>query len=547
MADYTTATVNINDLLLDAKNPRFIVPPRATQQDIINYLVEYEEVLRLVNDINQSKGLLAGERIIAIKDNDKYIVLEGNRRVCACKMILDPTIIPPNKGSFSNSFFASDDTKSKLCTLSIDIMPYRIDAHASMAAKHIDGIRKWSPLSKMKYFVRAFDDAMSIDEISMVTSTKTSKVKSGIKDFRLFDYALKLSQFSDPLHVQIDPHEVKINRYLQILKSKGDHEEYLPRKVSLSYLLKLSYNDSTLKPYWGIPESIVQQCIYILAKSTLLPEATIGTRNTFYDIPELVEFLVDNEIIRSISGQISIREISGTMSGPVSNSDSWVSTHNVGNTVVDTLNDTSPYHCEKNNTQHFSTSQNPTNTNVANFSTDDHKTNDPSPFEDEDFIKTHKPRKPKTINTAAFTLSRNYSEDELNCMGIKGISILYDIHSLNVMEHPYAAVALCRILLEYISKTWSNELNVKYTENTPLGTLVSNLRQMLISSNQIGPREKGCMKELYEKHIERINGIVHVPNIHFSYMPVKDAWESTRMLVEMFIISHQPPKMNVTK
>lgn len=64
---YHEIQVNIQELLLDERNPRFIIPPNADQSSIINYLLENENVLILAREIVQFGGLMPGERIIVTK------------------------------------------------------------------------------------------------------------------------------------------------------------------------------------------------------------------------------------------------------------------------------------------------------------------------------------------------------------------------------------------------------------------------------------------------------------------------------------------------
>ena len=51
MSRYTTKQIQLDELYLDEKNPRFIVPPNPSQQSIVDYLIENEEVEQLANDI----------------------------------------------------------------------------------------------------------------------------------------------------------------------------------------------------------------------------------------------------------------------------------------------------------------------------------------------------------------------------------------------------------------------------------------------------------------------------------------------------------------
>lgn len=82
------------DLLLDTENPRFVILQSREQADIRKYLVTYEDVCQLATDINTYGRLLPGERIVALHEGDKYVVVEGNRRTCSLQMLLNRELIP---------------------------------------------------------------------------------------------------------------------------------------------------------------------------------------------------------------------------------------------------------------------------------------------------------------------------------------------------------------------------------------------------------------------------------------------------------------------
>ena len=64
-------TISPLDLLLDDENPRFVVLNSREQNDIRKYLVTYEDVCQLANDINDYGGILPGERIVVLKRRDR--------------------------------------------------------------------------------------------------------------------------------------------------------------------------------------------------------------------------------------------------------------------------------------------------------------------------------------------------------------------------------------------------------------------------------------------------------------------------------------------
>ncbi len=93
--------VPISRIFLDLKNPRHI--ELQTEAEAIEYLCDKEEVWALARDITKI-GLNPLERIalIPIKgQKNAYVMAEGNRRLCALKLLADPDRAP---AKFRKSF-----------------------------------------------------------------------------------------------------------------------------------------------------------------------------------------------------------------------------------------------------------------------------------------------------------------------------------------------------------------------------------------------------------------------------------------------------------
>lgn len=89
--------VEIDRIFLDLENPRH--KPYETQSEVIDYLCNHESVLSLARDI-VAFGLNPIEQFALIPDEDAgegtatYVVAEGNRRICALKLLHDPDLAP---------------------------------------------------------------------------------------------------------------------------------------------------------------------------------------------------------------------------------------------------------------------------------------------------------------------------------------------------------------------------------------------------------------------------------------------------------------------
>lgn len=93
-------TIEVNKVFLDLKNPRHV--QYKSEQEVIKYLCTNEHIYELAKDI-VLHGLNPLENFAVIKDNktDTYIMVEGNRRLCAIKLLNDPILAPKD---FQNKF-----------------------------------------------------------------------------------------------------------------------------------------------------------------------------------------------------------------------------------------------------------------------------------------------------------------------------------------------------------------------------------------------------------------------------------------------------------
>ena len=93
-------TIEVARIFLDRDNPRH--EPYEDEDQVIEYLCRYENIYPLAKDIAQN-GLNPLELLAVIPEEDDegggkatYTVAEGNRRLCALKLLDDPDRAPPS-------------------------------------------------------------------------------------------------------------------------------------------------------------------------------------------------------------------------------------------------------------------------------------------------------------------------------------------------------------------------------------------------------------------------------------------------------------------
>lgn len=85
-------TLALEALTLDTINPRF-VDEQGGQKQTIKHLFDTAKIVELATEILKL-GYFENEVPIVLVENHKYIVLEGNRRVCCLKALNNPTLAP---------------------------------------------------------------------------------------------------------------------------------------------------------------------------------------------------------------------------------------------------------------------------------------------------------------------------------------------------------------------------------------------------------------------------------------------------------------------
>lgn len=295
------------NLLLDDENPRFVVLNSRGQADIRKYLVTYEDVCELAIGINDYGGILPGERIVALEQDGKYVVIEGNRRTCSLQLLLDPTLIP--EGFHHRIPIASDKLRESCQAIEVDIVPSREAALGLMTKRHIEGVKQWKPLAKKQFSASYYDAGLSVLTLSQITGMRESDIKSDIRDYKFFlsaynDYCTAHPEYRGGLV------DLKIDPFLRMFKAKFPYKGAEIKPVDI---LKISYTDKhdTIS---GLPQDIFKRIAQTTFEETVISER-LNTRNTLNDVTGVI-------------AELDALEQTGSANGNTDNSASGDSTTN---------------------------------------------------------------------------------------------------------------------------------------------------------------------------------------------------------------------------
>lgn len=281
-------TTNISplDLLLDSKNPRFVILNDRTQENIRKYLVTYEDACTLANGINEYGSLLQGERVVVLQEDGNYVVVEGNRRTCCLQMLLSRELIPD--GFAHRVPQASDSLIENCTTIEVDILENRDIALALMTKRHIEGVKEWKPLAKKQFFATSFNDGngQSVDNLARITGVKARAIKDDIRDYKFFTAIYNKYQSANPEFSQ-EIISLKTDPFWRIFKAKFEFPS--GTKLSPREFLHMTVDDC-YNNISALPQTLFDEISLLVFEQTIVKEV-VTTRHTLSDVPGISRLL----------------------------------------------------------------------------------------------------------------------------------------------------------------------------------------------------------------------------------------------------------------
>ncbi len=163
-AKRTTKSVPI--LHLDAKNPR-LGRQRAgrSQQEIIKYLYEHDRALDVAESI-ALRGYFPIESLLAVEEQGKLVVVEGNRRLAALKGLHNPDLLDPSLRGKLQALRNRMSNPEILSAVPIVVAASRRDTDRTVAGRHIgQPVKAWQAEDRASFIMEKLDEGYSVDEL----------------------------------------------------------------------------------------------------------------------------------------------------------------------------------------------------------------------------------------------------------------------------------------------------------------------------------------------------------------------------------------------
>jgi ParB-like chromosome segregation protein Spo0J len=163
---WQTKWLSVVSLHLDAKNPRLgrETSSRAPRE-IIQYLFDHDKALEVALSI-ATRGYFPNEPLLAIEENGRYVVIEGNRRLAALKALHEPGLLEGSQQRQVERLSRRITDQELIAKVPVTVAPNRRATDRQIAGRHIGTpVLAWQAENRASFILDKLAEGYDNDEL----------------------------------------------------------------------------------------------------------------------------------------------------------------------------------------------------------------------------------------------------------------------------------------------------------------------------------------------------------------------------------------------
>jgi hypothetical protein len=262
-SDWTQRMVPVASLKLDTKNPRLPNTGKEPEiREIVAELIETESVLDLARDIAE-QGYFPTEILVAVTEDGSSVVIEGNRRLAALKLLLSPELGPDDLQKRLHVLKQRVDSR-RLREVPVLFAPSREAAAPLIISRHTQlGVRGWSPVQQAKYVRSLAAPDMAVDDLAKLLGMDRASLVVNLRTDAMYQVACDLDLDPAALAVVRNPRDFNTSVFERLMQSAAVQE-----------FLGLTFDDKQK------PKSALKQEEFHKAFKRMVSDIATKTENT---------------------------------------------------------------------------------------------------------------------------------------------------------------------------------------------------------------------------------------------------------------------------
>jgi len=220
-------TCKVTGLLLDARNPR--IPPagrKLAQAELIAELIEHDDVYGLAKSIVES-GYFPTEILVAVEEDGEKVVVEGNRRLAALKVLVSP-VSAPEQHQKKFRALAVEVAEGALDTVETLIVPSREEATPLIIERHERShVQEWEPAMQAHFYQSLLDGGATREDLKNKYGITPAQLAASLQMHWLYRVACGL-ELSGEVHKKVrDPRSFPLTTLERVVVESPDGRAFL--------------------------------------------------------------------------------------------------------------------------------------------------------------------------------------------------------------------------------------------------------------------------------------------------------------------------------
>ncbi len=176
----------VEQLHLDPKNPRLPEDKRgADEGELLRFVSTEYAILRIARSI-AGHGYFTSEPVIAVREEHRLVVVEGNRRLAAVKVLRSPELIERFALEPRDEWRGLARSESIPDAIPTIVVRTRAEVAPVLGYRHIAGIEPWDPWAKARFIAALVeDDGLPFEEIAELVGDDVSDVREHYRNLRI--------------------------------------------------------------------------------------------------------------------------------------------------------------------------------------------------------------------------------------------------------------------------------------------------------------------------------------------------------------------------
>lgn len=225
--NWQSKTLAVANLHLDAKNPRLgrEVSTRAPRE-IIQYLFEHDKAVEVAQSI-ASRGYFPNEPLLAIHENNRYIVVEGNRRLAALKALREPGLLEGNFNRQMERLSRKITSLDAITKVPVIVAPNRRATDRQIAGRHVGTpVLAWQAENRASFILDKLDEGYDNKDLLDELGFSLADIQKARQTRAIADMARSL-ELPEEIKAKLDNPRAKLFTTLERIFESSVGREFL--------------------------------------------------------------------------------------------------------------------------------------------------------------------------------------------------------------------------------------------------------------------------------------------------------------------------------